>query len=310
MTAVTRRQFVAETVGVACALGAGMAVAGDRSASRPVVVAFTKSFQDWPIPKVCRAFQSIGLDGLDLTVRPRGHIDPKDVAEQLPKAVEAAKQANVSIPMITTAITEADKQAAVLFETAGRLGIRCAKLGYFRYTQFGTIRRQMDEVRRRLKGIVRLAAQFGVKPCVHVHSGPYLPSHGTLLYELIRDFEPDQIGAYVDMLHMVLEGGRDGWRQGLDLLAPWLTLCAVKNFDWKKLERDRFGQQRWTTEVVPVADGISPIPDFVQALKKLGFQGVYSLHSEYKGRHSFRDLSTEECLKQTQQDLAFFRKLL
>ena len=32
------------------------------------------------------------------------------------------------------------------------------------------------------------------------------------------------------MLHMVLEGGGDGWRQGLDLLAPWIALVAVKNF--------------------------------------------------------------------------------
>ena len=316
MQASDRREFLARGLcGTAAAVWAGSTVL-PRSATAeprrpgPTVVAFTKSFQDWPIPEVCRQFRSIGLDGLDLTVRPRGHIDPKDVAVRLPKAVAAAKDVGVCIPMLTTAITDPDDDARRLLETAAKLEIRFIKLGYYRYKGFGSLKRQLADVRKRLAAVIKLAKQFGVRPCVHIHSGSYLPSHGTLLYQMIRDFEPTEVGAYVDMLHMVLEGGRTGWRQGLDLLAPWITLCAVKNFWWKRLQRDRYGQQRWTTEVVPVADGISPIPEFVAALKKLGFQGVYSLHSEYKGRHSFRDLTTQQCLEQTAVDLRFFRSLL
>ncbi len=316
----TRRRFVLETMLAAgTVVGVGTkerktvlnaAESPQLAPTRPTIVAFTKSFQDWPIPKVCRAFKSIGLQGLDLTVRPRGHIDPADVRQRLPEAVEAARAEGLSIPFLTTAIVEADSQAAAILETAASLGIKYVKLGYYRYKQFGQLRKELKEVRRQLTQVVKLAKGFGVKPCVHIHSGKYIPSHGTLLYELIRDFSPDEIGAYVDTLHMVLEGGRDGWRQGLDLLSPWLTLCAVKNFSWEKVKRDKYGQQRWRFVLVPVADGISPIPDFIAALKKLGFSGVYSLHSEYKGSHSFKNLSTEECLQQTAQDLQFVRQFL
>ena len=52
------------------------------------------------------------------------------------------------------------------------------------------------------------------------------------------------------------------------------------------------------------------LPEFVALLKKLGYQGICSLHSEYKGKHSFKDLSTEECLRQTAEDLAYFTKLI
>jgi sugar phosphate isomerase/epimerase len=145
---------------------------------------------------------------------------------------------------------------------------------------------------------------------VHIHSGADIPSHGTMLYQLIKDFSPQEIGAYVDPLHMTLEGGGAGWQQGLDLLAPWISLVAVKNFAWQTGHRDKVGQQRWETRVVPLADGVAPLPDFMATLKKIGYDGICSLHSEYKGKHSFKDLDTDECLKQTAEDLAYFKKLI
>lgn len=274
------------------------------------IVCFTKSFQQWPIPVVCHRFKEIGLDGLDLTVRPKGHIDPKDVAEQLPLAGKAALEAGVEIGLLTTGITEANEEAEKVLATAGKLGIRRIKLGYYRYKEFGTLVKQLDEIRQQIAGVAKMAAKYDVLPCVHIHSNNFLPSHGTGLYLLLKDFSPDEVGAYGDMLHMSLEGGGDGWRQGLDLIAPWLKLVAVKNYDCQPTERDQRGQMRWRRRVVPVADGISPIPEFVACLRKLNFDGTYSMHSEYEGSGSFRDMEPEECLQQTVTDLAYLKKLL
>lgn len=271
--------------------------------------AFTKSFQSWPIPVVCHRFKEIGLDGLDLTVRPRGHIEPENVATELPLAAKAALEAGTQILIMTTAITDPGPEAETILATAGKLGITHFKLGYYRYKPFGTLFQQMKETKERIAAVVEMAGKYGVLPCVHVHSGPYIPSHGTMLYELLREFPPSRIGAYADMLHMALEGGRSGWLQGLDLLAPWLQLVAVKNFAWYKQERDKTGQLQWGRHVVPVADGVSPVPQFVAALKQAGFDGTYSLHSEYRGKHSFEDLDTEACLEQTTKDLEFFKRL-
>jgi sugar phosphate isomerase/epimerase len=274
------------------------------------IAAFTKSFQDWPVPLVCHRFREIGLDGLDLTVRPKGMIEPKDVAEQLPAAVRAAHEAGTEILLLTTNITQPDTESEKLLATAAKQGIHRIKLGYYRYIPFGTLVKQMDEVRRQLAAVIKLCKPYGVLPCVHIHSGADIPSHGTMLYELLRDFPPSDIGAYVDTLHMALEGGGEGWRQGLDLLAPWISMVAVKNFDWQAGPRDKFGQQRWHHRVVPVADGISPIPEFIETLRKAKFSGVFSLHSEYKEKSSFKPLDTEACLKQTAEDLKFLRKVL
>lgn len=270
---------------------------------------FTKSFQDWDIPTVCQRFREIGLDGLDLTVRRRGHIEPVDVPEKLPAAARSVLEAGSEILFITTDITDATPDAERTLATAAELGIGRFKLGYYRYKPFGNLAEQLDETRKRIDGVIKIGKKHGILPCVHVHSGTFLPSHGTELYQLICDYSPEEVGAYVDMLHMVLEGGSDGWRQGLDLLAPWIALVAVKNFWWEKGERDDYGQQRWKTKVVPIAEGISPLPDYVKTLQKAGYDGIYSLHSEYKGSHSFEDMDTEGCLKQTAEDLKFFKGL-
>lgn len=320
-----RRKFLTQSVPVGLALAASPVVASAAQSAQKLRVqtdktlvastvnplaVFTKSFQDRSIPEVCRIFKEIGADGLDLTVRPGGHIDPKDVVKELPPAVRAAKEAGLKVHFLTTSITDADETARKLLATAADLGINRVKLGYYRYKKFGEMAREMDAVKKRIAGVAKLAKQFGVLPCVHIHSGNFIPSHGTHLYELIKDFAPDRVGAYVDPQHMTKEGGVDGWRQGLDLLAPWIALSSMKNFVWEKAQRDKQGQQRWRTINVPVADGIAPVPDFIAALHRLGYYGVISMHSEYKGGHSFKSLDTDGCIEQTAKDIRFVRQLV
>ncbi|WP_339910830.1 sugar phosphate isomerase/epimerase family protein [Symmachiella dynata] len=317
MSQPNRRTFLHQTARTGLALAAGATVLGQsRSAQaaeaktgNPLAV-FSKSFQDRPIPEVCRIFKEIGADGLDLTVRPGGHIAPENVAEELPAAVQAAQDAGLKVYFLTTAITEPNATSEKLLATASDLGIDRIKLGYYKYKKFGAMAQEMDAVKKQLAAVIKLAKPYGVLPCVHIHSGKSIPSHGTHLYELIKDFAPEDIGAYVDPQHMTKEGGIDGWRQGLDLLGPWIALSSMKNFAWEKTDRDKYGQQHWQTINVPVADGVCPVPKFIEALHALGYNGVISMHSEYKGRHSFQNLDTDGCIAQTAKDIQFVRQFV
>ncbi len=146
--------------------------------------------------------------------------------------------------------------------------------------------------------------------CVHVHSGAILANGGSSLYLLLQDFAPDEAGAYVDPMHMTVEGGLSGWEMGLDLLAPWIALAGMKNFRWVPRERDQYGQQQYRWEFTPLADGQAPLPQFITRLKQLNYDGTMSLHSEYKGGSSFRRLNTQELLQQSAADLTHVRKLV
>ncbi|MCZ6641974.1 MAG: hypothetical protein O7F71_10395, partial [Gammaproteobacteria bacterium] len=98
---VKRRDFirVAVAAGIATALtetGADEAIASN---SRPKVCVYTEQFQSLTIPDVCQVFQEMGVDGLDVTVRPGGHIEPRDTKIELPKAARAARDHGLEIMM-------------------------------------------------------------------------------------------------------------------------------------------------------------------------------------------------------------------
>ncbi|MFO0907390.1 MAG: TIM barrel protein [Isosphaeraceae bacterium] len=272
---------------------------------------FTDNLADRSIAEATRDARRAGFDGLDLTVRPGGHVAPERVLEKLPEARRAIEANGGRLLMISTSITDVDRpETEAIFQAAAREGVRWVKLGYWEYQPFGTLAEQVNQARARLRRIASLARKHRVLPCVHCHSGRFVTSGGPMLYLVLQGFEPGEVGAYVDPMHMTIEGGRAVWEMGLDLLAPWLALVGVKNFRWKPAARDGRGQQRWDWEYCPLADGVAPLPEFFDRLRELKYDGVVSLHSEYKGPSSFRVLDTPALVEQSAADLRYVRSLV
>src|SRR5262245_20232174 len=194
-------------------------------------VLFTDNLADLDMAQACRGVKDAGFAGLDLTLRPGGHVKPEEAEVGLSRAKETADRAGLSIPMVSTAVTDVDSpHAEAIFAAAAHYGARRLKLGYWDYRPFGTLARQIDEARARLERLARLGEKYQLLPCVHCHSGRLLAAGGPLLYLILKDFAPGRVGAYVDPMHMTIEGGVSGWELGLDLLGPWIALVGVKNF--------------------------------------------------------------------------------
>ncbi len=274
-------------------------------------VLFTDNLSDLTIAQACAAAKKAGFDGVDLTLRPGGHVLPENAEVGLSEAKRIADDLGVAIPMVSTAITDAGSpHAEAIFASAVHYGVRRLKLGYWPYRPFGTLAAQIDEARARLERVARLGEKYHVLPCVHCHSGRFVAAGGPLLYLILKDFKPAEAGAYVDPMHMTMEGSLSGWEMGLDLLAPWIALAGIKNFHWIPSARDATGQMRYRWEYTPLADGQAPLPEFMSYLRQLKYDGIVSLHSEHKGGSSFRKLSTPELLEQSAADLKHLKSLL
>src|SRR5262245_7643423 len=65
---------------------------------------------DWT--RMAQAVKKLGFGGIDLTVRPGGHVAPERAAEDLPKAVAAIRAEGLIVPMITTGLTTATDPTA------------------------------------------------------------------------------------------------------------------------------------------------------------------------------------------------------
>jgi len=271
---------------------------------------FSKMLGVYPIDKAGDIIAELGFAGVDLTVRPGGHVLPENVRTDLPKAVRTLAERNLAVPMITTAITDASEpHAEDIFATAWECGIRRLKLGYWTYRGFGTIHTQLDEMRRQLEAIAKLGQRYNVLPAVHIHSGDYLSANPATLYDLLRGFEPKELGAYIDPGHMTAEGGISCWRQGIDLLQKYISMVAVKSFGWFRETDESTGEAVWHAKLVPLKEGTVRWRQVFQCLKQIGFDGPVSVHSEYQGSHSWRDLTTEELIEQTREDLQYLKEV-
>ena len=90
METLSRRRFIQTAAGVAALELASPAVSAQRSAGfRGSLCFFSKHLPRMNARELGRALKALGFDGVDLTVRPGGHVDPKRVAIELPLFVDA-----------------------------------------------------------------------------------------------------------------------------------------------------------------------------------------------------------------------------
>lgn len=275
------------------------------------LVMFSKHLGPLSVAKAGEAVKTLGFQGLDLTVRPQGHVLPEKVKTDLPAAVRTLADQGLTVPMITTGITGADElHTEAILATAASLGIKNLKLGYWKYGPFGKLLPQLDAARKKMDGLEALARKHDVRVSLHIHSGDYLTAEASNVYLLLKDRDPHHVGAYIDPGHMTLEGGLGGWKQGIDILQGFISMVAVKSFGLFQAKNGATGEGVWHPKLVPLKEGTVRWREVFQCLKQVGWDGVVTFHSEYQGTSSLRDLSLEELIVQTHEDLLYLRPII
>ncbi len=238
---------------------------------RPMLCMFSKHFPELNYDQLGKTCRDLGFAGIDLTVRPKGHVLPERVVEDLPRAVDALRKAGLEVPMITTDITSA-ADAAPTLKTAARLGIPYFKPGYWRYNSTDPLTR-IKEVAADIRGLAALAAEHKIAMGLHNHSGTYVGEAVWDTWEMIRDLDPRWAGFYYDPGHATIEGGLGGREISQKLVTPRLKMVAIKDFYWKK------DKSVWC----PMGEGVVNWKDVFAGFSKAGYAGPMSLHLEYDG---------------------------
>ena len=266
-------------------------------------VMFSKHIQEYSIEKALQVVGELGLAGLDLTVRPGGHITPENVETELPRAVAAARKMALDIPMLTTAITSPQSPGAeATFATAAAQGVKLIKLGYWTYDKFGGFRALIAKARADLEALEPLAKKHRVCACVHIHSGNFVSANSAIVERLIAGLDPEGIGAFLDPGHMFVEGMYDGWRQGIELLIDRTKMVAVKSIA-PSTSFDA-GRPKAKFTVVPLETGPLDWKLVFELLRKGGFDGLVTLHSEYDG------LPADKVVEQTKKDWDYVQRII
>ncbi|MDF2439667.1 MAG: hypothetical protein JWN98_651 [Abditibacteriota bacterium] len=131
---------------------------------------FSKHLAGPPLEETARRLRAMGISAIDLTVRAGGHIEPERVQDELPRAHEVLAAHGVRIAMITTGIVDAtEAHTAAVLRTAHLVGVSHYKLGYYSYEGFGTLRKQREEVRSKLRDLAQLNGEVGIVGGFHNH---------------------------------------------------------------------------------------------------------------------------------------------
>jgi L-ribulose-5-phosphate 3-epimerase len=273
------------------------------------LMVFSKHLSGPPLEESARRVREFGVGAIDLTVRPKGHVSPERVADELPAASERLHQVGSRVGMLTTNITDANEPATrAIFETAKKLGVRWIKLGYWDYAGFGTLHQQRREVKAKMKDLAAMCQDIGVVAGFHNHSDAYFGASIWDIEHVISDTPREAVGLYLDPAHATIEGGSAAWEQGMDLLSDRIVMLAVKDFRWVEGKHRYAGARRQSVEFCPLADGNTPWPAVLKRLKQIKFDGPISFHSEYQGSHSFADLTVDEVIAQTKRDVELFNQ--
>ena len=295
----SRRRFI-ETVTAAGTLATIPLATAAEPGFRGTLCFFSKHLPDMDAHRLGRALKRVGFGGVDLTVRPGGHVDPNRVAQDLPSFVAGIREAGLAVPMITTELVSAsDPAARPTLETAASLRIPCFKPGYYKYA-FVDARREVAAAGAQLRGLAALSARSGVHLGFHNHAG-YIGGGIWDIAPVIDTLDPKSAGYYFDVRHAVVEGGDGGWRTAFNLVAPRLSMIALKDFFWDKPPAG------WRQHDCPMGEGMVNWKAYFAMLAKAGFHGPASLHLEYDVPGATSEAREESTLAAAAKDLAFVK---
>lgn len=309
-----RRKFLrvagAGIAGSAIATGimSGAALAGDMKP--PGLHLFSKHLQFLDYKEMAETAVALGLDGLDLTVRPGGHVEPDKYERDLPQAIQAVKDAGLECKMITTRIVSTQNQRDHdLLALARSLGVETYRTGPLKYDNETEPLALVARYRDQLAALAEWNRELGITGMYQNHSGE--GSFGASIWDIylaIKDLDPDVLGVQFDIRHTVTEGGRN-WADNFRLLMPHIRSLAVKDFKWGKVDG------KWQLVNTPMGEGMVDFKRYFRMLKDAGMNYPISLHCEYdslgganKGKRKLTIPETE-ALALIKRDVEYVKKL-
>lgn len=278
---------------------------GFNSEIRSYICIFSKHLQWLDYREMARLAAEIGFSGIDLTVRKGGHVLPENVRTDLPEAVELIRAAGLEVPMITTGITDPDDpHTRDILETAGKLGIKLYRTGWYRYHEGEKVKTQLANARRQMAGLQDINKSYNIASSYQNHAGAYIGSSGWDLLEIIKELDPQWTGVQFDIRHAMVEGP-ETWPYIFELLAPYINSVDIKDFTWDITDKAKVIN-------VPLGKGLVDFDLFSKKLNEFQMIPDFSIHYEYPlggANHGASELgiSRADFVKQVGADLQFFK---
>ena len=270
---------------------------------------FSKHLHWAKYDEMASVVKDIGFDGIDLTVRPKGHVEPANAERDIPKAVEAADKKGVEVPMMTTAIRRAeDPHTEPILRSASKNGIKVYRTGWYKYDGSISIQDNIVKFGTELKKIGELNAKYGIIGDYQNHSGLSGGAPVWDIQQMLEIADSEYIGVQYDIRHAMVEGLK-AWPLGLRLLAPHIHSLDIKDYEYVKKDKG------WDIRNVPLGEGAVDFKSYFKLLKELKVRAPLSIHYEYslggadKGKFELT-IPKEKVIEAMVRDLNYLKSVI
>src|ERR1051326_4633309 len=228
-----RRQFLqTSSLAMSAAALGSSAFAQAPAPAKSGLVVYSKHLQWLRTPQdVATAVVDIGLERLDLTVTPApGHVDPAKAKTDLPAFVAALKQRGIAVPVVTTAIVDADSpNAEAILDAASSAGVTHYVWGGLTYQAGTPYQAQLDALKPRVQKLAKLNEKYKIKGLYHPVAGATnVGSSFFNILEVLQTVNPQFTAIQYDTASL-LQPVRDVLVSHLRLGAPYIGGMALND---------------------------------------------------------------------------------
>ena len=262
---------------------------------------FTKPWTD-AIAAVADRMVALGVEAIELPIRPGYQVTPETVKRALPEVVRVVQDRGLSICSVAAPLDGA------IIAACGDSGVPIVRTMVPIDLAKASFADTIAEHRARYRQLIPLLERTGVRIGVQNHSGQAIGS-AIGLYHLLEPFDPRHVCAILDMAHCSVAG--EPTELCLDLL--WSRMSDLINF--KSAYRERVNgpeapeavyRTHWTTG----RHGAFSWSDLVTELRRRHFTGTFVLPGEYSNPGGLPQRIGDDVLPYLSTDVAYLRSLV
>jgi sugar phosphate isomerase/epimerase len=252
---------------------------------------FTKPWKDATVDELGAIVEGLGFNAIEFPLRPGYQVEPDNAKAELKPFAETLRRYGVSIASVASTTEEK------IFEACAEAGVPCIRIMYGVNPELGYLKSE-SVWKKDIEGFIPLCERYGVKVGVQHHCGSMVNSTMEMRH-LLRDYNPEYVGAIWDAAHSALAGEEP--EQALDIIWDHLLFVNFKAAFYRRVNGPEAERARFEAYFTTGPNCAFPWERAVAYLCKRNYDREVCMPAEYTDE--------KNTLAYTKGDLAYLKGL-